>query len=924
MEKLKYLCALCIFFICSQLSFAQYDFGFNWNIDAYEKLTFEGPNGMTMPYRLLKPNNYDTTKKYPLVLMLHGKGEGIGEACTNERGINVCNLGWGGKLHLDSINKYPSFVVFPQIYGGGWSSSNGSGMYTDDLQPPLQKTVALLEYLFKTYKIDLNRVSIHGLSGGGQGVWEMLMRYPHLFASASPHSASTDKNKANRILYNPVWTVQGEADGNPKATVSITLMDELIKYGKKPIFTLNTVTGVHDWPSPQTTEPIYSLYPGEGHVVWPHLYNSPTWLAWMYAHNKNDIVVVGRTTISPGEIVKLGISGGFDEYEWSNGATTNEISVNTAGTYRVRFKRKAYFFSGPSEWSEWSNPVTITMNPSLGPAADAGKDVKLLYPANSVKLRGYGSGSGIKFKWTKEEGGVATISGSTSSTLNVTELQPGNYRFKLTVTDNNGKFTSDEVMVAVTAAPGTQYVVSYTLVNADTDKDIGPLKDGDVINLSTISARNFNIRANTDPATVGSVVMVFDDTTVYENTAPYALYGGTSTNYNGKPFKLGQHILKSTPYKRQNGAGTQGVPLTVKFTVTDGTVPPPPPPSTIAVVSFTLINADTEGDIGTINNGDNINLSTLPTRNINIRANTNPATVGSVVMILNGTRKVESGAPYTFFGDANGNYAAGSLAAGNYTMQGTAYTASGGGGSAGATLTINFTVTDGSGPPPPPVTIAVVSFTLINADTDTDIGTINEGDNINLSALPTRNLNIRANTNPATVGSVIISMEAVRRVESGAPYSLYGDGAGNYNAASISVGSHTLTGTPYSSSGGGGTAGTTLTVHFTVTDEPAAAMQTAAPDSSNARMAYSQNVSAYPNPINSDHKIQLGFEDAQNDVTVTVHDQYGNMIYHNTFNGHGSFNLELDLSGMNLNRGVYYVNVSSDKIRQKSLKMLKD
>ena len=39
------------------------------------------------------------------------------------------------------------------------------------------------------------------------------------------------------------------------------------------------------------------------------------------------------------------------------------------------------------------------------------------------------------------------------------------------------------------------------------------------------------------------------------------------------------------------------------------------------IVSFTLINADTDTDITTINNGATININTIGTRNLSIRAN---------------------------------------------------------------------------------------------------------------------------------------------------------------------------------------------------------------------------------------------------------------------------------------------------------------
>jgi hypothetical protein len=54
-------------------------------------------------------------------------------------------------------------------------------------------------------------------------------------------------------------------------------------------------------------------------------------------------------------------------------------------------------------------------------------------------------------------------------------------------------------------------------------------------------------------------------------------------------------------------------------------------PADGAVICYTLINADTDKDIQTLSNGAILNLATLPTKNLNICANTNPATLHFVI-----------------------------------------------------------------------------------------------------------------------------------------------------------------------------------------------------------------------------------------------------------------------------------------------------
>lgn len=135
--------------------------------------------------------------------------------------------------------------------------------------------------------------------------------------------------------------------------------------------------------------------------------------------------------------------------------------------------------------------------------------------------------------------------------------------------------------------------------------------------------------------------------------------------------------------------------------------------------------------------------------------------------------------------------------------------------------------TAGTSPPPPATgTQAVTGLTLIDADTDQPVAGFDpmaSGAVLNLGTLPTRNLNLRANTSPATVGSVVFGYDgnAAYHTENGAPYALAGDAAGNYNPWTPTVGSHSAGATPYSSTGGTGTAGTGVTITFTVVDDPA-------------------------------------------------------------------------------------------------------
>jgi hypothetical protein len=119
-------------------------------------------------------------------------------------------------------------------------------------------------------------------------------------------------------------------------------------------------------------------------------------------------------------------------------------------------------------------------------------------------------------------------------------------------------------------------------------------------------------------------------------------------------------------------------------------------------------------------------------------------------------------------------------------------------------------------------TPAVNSLTLINANTDLPVAgfdPIPNGATIDLASLPTVNLNIRANTTPASTGSVRFGLDGTAnyRTDSVTPYALGGDTSGNYAAWTPSLGSHTVTATGYTGSNATGTAGAPLTMSLLVT-----------------------------------------------------------------------------------------------------------
>ena len=154
-------------------------------------------------------------------------------------------------------------------------------------------------------------------------------------------------------------------------------------------------------------------------------------------------------------------------------ATLAKTGVNnlTQGTYD--FELTVTDNSGASK----KDTVEVTVNaavtkPNQVPEANAGNDLQITLPTNSVRLSGSGvdpDGQIASYRWSSVSGPKEfTILSPTRSLTTVNSLVKGVYNFELTVTDNSGGTDKDTVQVTVLAAPPNKPPTA----NAGTDKTI--------------------------------------------------------------------------------------------------------------------------------------------------------------------------------------------------------------------------------------------------------------------------------------------------------------------------------------------------------------------------------------------------------------------------------------------------------------------
>lgn len=244
------------------------------DFSAYEKHYFNAPE-LNVPYRYLRPQNFDSTKKYPLIIFLHGAFQ---KGFDNETQLNI-----GGRFFLrDSIRKnYSAYILFPQCpEKDSWAyfetkAESSTGNVTEVNFPFNKKPtevssvlMSLIDSLKRSDKIDRSRIYIGGLSQGGMGVLDLIARYPDIFAAAfsicGAGKESTAKDFAGKTA---LWLFHGDADDVVPVSFSRNYFKRLQKL---------------------KADVLYSEYKGVKHNSWTNALNEPALMYWLFSKRKYD------------------------------------------------------------------------------------------------------------------------------------------------------------------------------------------------------------------------------------------------------------------------------------------------------------------------------------------------------------------------------------------------------------------------------------------------------------------------------------------------------------------------------------------------------------------------------------------------------------------------------------------------------------
>lgn len=175
------------------------------------------------------------TEKFPLLIFLHGMGEYAAEGEFNlYRNTTLPQL-------IQKGNDYPFIVISPQLTTGSWSPE-----FVDEM----------IDHIVANYRVDESRIYMTGISLGGIGTWNYVVKYPERLAAVVPISGSGNVSQACNMSQVPVWAFHNSSDGLVHSAGSVNMIEALNNCNpecKKP--------------------PLLTLYPDSGHNAWVRTYN---------------------------------------------------------------------------------------------------------------------------------------------------------------------------------------------------------------------------------------------------------------------------------------------------------------------------------------------------------------------------------------------------------------------------------------------------------------------------------------------------------------------------------------------------------------------------------------------------------------------------------------------------------------------------
>ncbi len=206
------------------------------------KQTYTSPiDGAAIEYALWLPPNYEGQASWPMIVFLHGSGQGTNWKSPTEPQASVPVLG--------DLSDLPFIVAFP-LMRGSWSISALA-------ERDVLDTIAAVKGRFP---VDPDRVHLVGLSLGGFAGWRIACRYPDEFASLTVFCGGGEPDLAVNLRNIPLQVCHGASD----PSVPVSRSREMVAALEKAAIPVN-----------------YAEYPQGKHIIWREALGNRLLYQWM-------------------------------------------------------------------------------------------------------------------------------------------------------------------------------------------------------------------------------------------------------------------------------------------------------------------------------------------------------------------------------------------------------------------------------------------------------------------------------------------------------------------------------------------------------------------------------------------------------------------------------------------------------------------
>ncbi len=218
----------------------------------YFKVTTE--DSITLDGWMVYPDNFDSTKKYPVVFYVYGEpaASTVGDQFGAQYNfLYQGNMSKDGYFQISVDNRGT-----PSLRGAAWRKSIYGEIGRINIHDQAMAAKKILE---KPY-FDKDRVAVWGWSGGGSSTCNLMFQYPEIYKTGISIAAVTNllfydniyeerymglipENKENYILGSPIHYaknlqgnllfIHGTGDDNVQYDNAEALLNELIKYNKQ-------------------------------------------------------------------------------------------------------------------------------------------------------------------------------------------------------------------------------------------------------------------------------------------------------------------------------------------------------------------------------------------------------------------------------------------------------------------------------------------------------------------------------------------------------------------------------------------------------------------------------------------------------------------------------------------------------------------